>query len=89
MISLSPGETVTVTITWDTTETPYDSYYISAIANPVLGENNIRNNFIGAVSFVGGICRPWQPKHVDLSLLLMGIAYATLVVSVLTVLGVG
>jgi len=36
MISLSPGEAVTVTITRDTTEAPYGSYYISAKANPVL-----------------------------------------------------
>lgn len=62
-VSLEPGEILTIDMVWNTTDTPYGSYYISAKAN--IADDNLENNIIGAASFVGGICHRWEKSRVN------------------------
>ena len=62
-VSLASDATTTLTFTWDTQNTPYGSYYISANATIVSGEYDILDNYFCArASMIGGICVPWQPQ---------------------------
>jgi len=62
-VSLEPGEISTINLVWNTADSPYGSYYLSAKAQ--ITDDNMENNFIGAASFVGGICHRWDPPRID------------------------
>jgi len=86
-VSLEPGEISSVSLVWDTTNTPYGTYYMSAKADVTDAVPD--NNFIGAGSFVGGICRPWEPREMDLMPFFVSIASSATVVGLLAVVVVG
>jgi len=72
---------------WDTTNTPYGSYYISANAN--ITDDYATNNFIRAASFVGGICHRWDPPRVDYTPFLVAIASSAMILGLLAAVVIG
>ena len=85
-VSLKPGEISTVNLVWNTTNTPYGTYYISAKAS--ITDNVPANNIIGGGSFIGGICRPWEPREVDWGAFLISIVSSAALVGLFAVIGV-
>lgn len=60
--TLASDATTTLSFTWDTKNSPYGSYYISANATIVLGEYDTVDNILLHGARIGGICVPWQPQ---------------------------
>ena len=61
-IPLAAGANTTVTLTWNTTDAPYGTYYISANATIVPGERDVHDNILIHGAKIGGISVPWQPQ---------------------------
>ncbi len=88
-IFLTVGANTTLSFTWDTSDTPYGTYYIGAEATMVLGEYDTADNIIMAGSKIGGICVPIRQPHVSILDLLAPIASATLATAALGIAAIG
>jgi len=82
-ISLASETTTILNFTWDTTNSSYGSYYISANATVVSGEYDTADNVMIAGAKIGGICVPWQPKVTVLVVL------SRTALSILVIVGLG
>ena len=69
-VSLSAGANTTLTLTWNTIDAPYGTYYISANATVVPGEHDTYDNILIHGAKIGGICVPWQPSQINILSLL-------------------
>ena len=68
-ITLAGDATTTLNFLWDTKDSSYGSYYLSANATIVSGEYDTADNILLHGARVGGICVPWQPQATVLAVL--------------------
>lgn len=88
-VFLTAGANTTLTFTWDTTNTPFGTYYIGAEATIVSGEYDTLDNVIMANSRIGGICVPIQQLHVNILASLAPVGLTTLALVLLGIAAIG
>lgn len=82
-VSLTAGANTTLTLTWNTIDAEYGTYYISSNATVVPGEYDITDNILMNGAKIGGICVPWQPSQTNLFSLLARLASTIFLIVVL------
>lgn len=73
-VSLAAGANTTVTLTWNTTDVEYGTYYIHSNVTVVPGEHDTSDNVLMNGAKIGGICVPWLPSQTNLFSLLARLA---------------
>lgn len=87
-VILDASANATITLTWDTNDAPYGTYYISAEATVVPGEHDTYDNVMIHGAKIGGICVPWHPSGTNLLSLLARLASSISLIAALGAIAV-
>lgn len=87
-ISLAAGANTTITLTWNTTDAPYGTYYLSGEASVVPGEVDTYDNILIHGAKIGGISLPWQPSQTSILSLLGHLASVIFIIVALGAIGI-